>query len=113
MATGTVKWYDTEKGYGFVYEDNANRDVFLHSADIDEPEPKTLYEGHRVRFEVEDSDRGPRATNVTVLTGTETVEGQAAEAAAAAEQEVDPTEVFDPTILPDDIELGDPSQPQE
>jgi CspA family cold shock protein len=71
IATGTVKWYDIEKGYGFVYEDNANRDVFLHSADIQEPEPKVLYEGHRVSFEVEDSDRGPRAVTVAVITGTE------------------------------------------
>lgn len=71
IATGTVKWYDLEKGYGFVYEDAANRDVFLHSADIQEPEPKILYEGHRVSFEVEESDRGPRAVNVNVITGTE------------------------------------------
>ena len=74
IATGTIKWYDIEKGYGFVYEDTKNRDVFLHSADVEEPEPKVLYEGHRVRFEVEDSERGPRAVNVVVITGTETVD---------------------------------------
>ena len=89
IATGTVKWYDTEKGYGFVYEDNANRDVFLHSADIQEAEPKALYEGHRVRFDVEDSERGPRATNVFVITGTETAdaddEGVAADPVDAIE----------------------------
>ncbi len=74
IATGTVKWYDLEKGYGFVYEDGANRDVFLHSADIQEPEPKVLYEGHRVRFEVEESERGPRAVEVLVITGTERID---------------------------------------
>lgn len=46
--------------------------MFLHSADIQEPEPKVLYEGHRVSFEVEESERGPRAVTVNVLTGTET-----------------------------------------
>ena len=74
IATGTVKWYDLEKGYGFVYEDGANRDVFLHSADIQEPEPKVLYEGHRVQFEVEESERGPRAVEVLVVTGMERID---------------------------------------
>ncbi len=79
-----MKWYDLDKGYGFVYEDNANRDVFLHNADIQEPEPKVLYEGHRVSFEVEDSDRGPRAINVNVITGTETVDAEPASAASGS-----------------------------
>ncbi len=57
-----------------MYEDGANRDVFLHSADIQEPEPKVLYEGHRVRFEVEESERGPRAVEVLVITGMERID---------------------------------------
>lgn len=92
IATGTVKWYDLEKGYGFVYEDNANRDVFLHSADIQEPEPKILYEGHRVSFEVEESERGPRAVDVRVITGTERPDEEAEEGASAEEAPVAETE---------------------
>ncbi len=86
IATGTVKWYDLEKGYGFVYEDNANRDVFLHSADIQEPEPKILYEGHRVSFEVEESERGPRAVEVRVITGTERPDEDAEDVAVVADE---------------------------
>jgi len=48
--------------------------VFLHSADIQEAEPKVLYEGHRVSFEVEESERGPRAVEVLVITGTERID---------------------------------------
>ena len=64
MAKGIVKWFSDKKGYGFI-EQEGGRDVFVHFSSIDMPGFKTLAEGERVDFEVEESDRGPVAKNVT------------------------------------------------
>ena len=66
MAEGTVKWFSEKKGYGFI-EMEEGRDVFVHYSSIDVPGFKTLAEGERVSFDVEESERGPVAKNVNKL----------------------------------------------
>ncbi len=63
MAEGTVKWFSEKKGYGFIQQDGGE-DLFVHHSAIDMPGFKTLNEGDRVSFEVEESDRGPKAKDV-------------------------------------------------
>ncbi|NLB84915.1 MAG: cold shock domain-containing protein [Acholeplasmataceae bacterium] len=64
--TGTVKWFDAEKGFGFITDENG-KDVFVHFSAIQTEGFKSLTEGEQVEFEVKESDRGPQATNVTKL----------------------------------------------
>ena len=66
MAKGTVKWFDDRKGYG-VISDEAGKDVFVHFSKLNMEGFKTLKEGATVDFEVEDSDKGPQAIDVTVV----------------------------------------------
>ena len=62
--TGTVKWYDREKGYGFISCDNGN-DVFAHHSQIKEKGPdKDLKEGESVSFDVQEGEKGPMAVNI-------------------------------------------------
>jgi CspA family cold shock protein len=63
LASGTVKWFNDRKGYGFINEEQG-RDIFVHFSSIEMPGFKTLAEGERVLFEIEESDRGPEAKNV-------------------------------------------------
>jgi len=64
MAEGTVKWFNEKKGYGFISMDEGE-DVFVHySSILGTTGCKTLYEGQRVRFDVEQGDRGPQAVQV-------------------------------------------------
>ena len=63
LANGTVKWFNDRKGYGFINE-TEGRDIFVHFSSIDMPGFKTLAEGERVIFDIEESDRGPEAKNV-------------------------------------------------
>lgn len=63
MAEGVVKWFSREKGYGFI-EQEGGGDLFVHYSFITMPGFKTLTEGDRVSFDVEESDRGPVAKNV-------------------------------------------------
>ncbi len=63
MEHGTVKWFNAEKGYGFVTRQDGG-DVFVHFSAIQGDGYKTLEEGQAVTFEVEQSDRGPQAVNV-------------------------------------------------
>ena len=63
MEHGKVKWFNDEKGYGFITREDGS-DVFVHFSAIQGDGYKTLEEGQAVTFEVEDSDRGPQAVNV-------------------------------------------------
>ncbi|MBU2965885.1 cold-shock protein [Amphritea opalescens] len=65
-STGTVKWFNADKGYGFIEQDNGP-DVFVHFRAINSDGFKTLNEGQQVSFEVTDGQKGPQAENVTLL----------------------------------------------
>ncbi|MCK1977403.1 cold-shock protein [Jeotgalicoccus huakuii] len=64
MNEGTVKWFNAEKGFGFI-EQEAGDDVFVHFSAIQADGYKTLEEGQKVTFEIEEGQRGPQAVNVT------------------------------------------------
>ncbi|MGO1923571.1 MAG: cold-shock protein [Jeotgalicoccus sp.] len=64
MNEGTVKWFNSEKGFGFI-EQEAGDDVFVHFSAIQADGYKSLEEGQKVNFEIEEGQRGPQATNVT------------------------------------------------
>lgn len=65
MATGTVKWFNESKGFGFITPADASKDVFVHFSAIQGGGFKTLTEGQQVRFDVESGPKGPQAANVT------------------------------------------------
>jgi CspA family cold shock protein len=67
MAQGIIKWFDNKKGFGFIAQDEGGQDVFVHFSSISGEGFKTLDEGDRVEFEVIQSDKGLKATNVTKL----------------------------------------------
>jgi CspA family cold shock protein len=65
MATGTVKWFSDDKGFGFIEPDEGGRDLFVHFSSItDQSGRRNLDEGARVEFEVEPGEKGPRAVQV-------------------------------------------------
>lgn len=65
MATGTVKWFNEAKGFGFIAQDDGGADVFVHFSAIQSSGFKTLAEGQKVNFDVQDGPKGPQASNVT------------------------------------------------
>ena len=66
--SGTVKWFNDQKGYGFISRD-AGEDVFVHQSAIDEPGFRSLTEGERVEFAIQQGQKGPAAANVRKLSG--------------------------------------------
>ncbi len=66
-VTGVVKWFNEEKGFGFITQDNGGKDVFVHFRAIASEGFKTLAEGQTVSFTVEEGQKGPQAANVTVV----------------------------------------------
>ncbi len=66
MANGIVKWFNDSKGFGFIEQENG-KDVFVHHSNINKSGFKSLEEGERVTFEVEEGQKGPSAVNVTSL----------------------------------------------
>ena len=66
MEQGTVKWFNADKGFGFITREDGS-DVFVHFSAIQGEGFKTLDEGQKVEFDVEEGNRGPQATNVTKL----------------------------------------------
>lgn len=67
MATGTVKFFNTAKGFGFIQPEDGGKDVFVHISAVQQSGLGTLAEGQRVDFEVEASPRGPKAVNLKNL----------------------------------------------
>lgn len=66
-VTGTVKWFNAEKGYGFLTQDDGGKDVFVHFRAIVADGYKTLVEGQKVQFEVEQGQKGLQAANVQAI----------------------------------------------
>ena len=65
MATGTVKWFSESKGYGFITPEDGSKDVFVHHSAITGTGFKTLAEGQRVTFNVQQGPKGPQAVDVS------------------------------------------------
>jgi CspA family cold shock protein len=66
MATGTVKWFNESKGYGFITPEDGSKDLFVHFSNIQTEGFKTLAEGATVSYESRQGQKGPEAINVTV-----------------------------------------------
>ncbi len=66
MLKGTVKWFDSEKGFGFIVTEDG-KDLFVHYSAINASGHKTLEQGQNVSFEITSGNRGDQATNVTVI----------------------------------------------
>ena len=64
MATGTVKWFNTTKGYGFIAPDGGGKDVFVHATAVERSGIGTLNEGQRVNFDVTTGSKGLQASNI-------------------------------------------------
>jgi CspA family cold shock protein len=67
MPTGTVKWFNDDKGYGFIAADDGSKDVFVHHSAISGEGFKSLAEGAKVEYEVEEGPKGPQAQSVSVV----------------------------------------------
>ncbi|EKO3451073.1 cold-shock protein [Vibrio fluvialis] len=66
-VTGSVKWFNETKGFGFITKDSDGKDIFVHFRSISSDGFKTLLEGQKVSFEVEPGEKGQQATNVTLI----------------------------------------------
>ena len=62
--TGTVKWFNSSKGFGFIESAEGGADIFAHFSEIEMDGYKTLREGQQVEFELEDGDKGPKASKI-------------------------------------------------
>ena len=69
MATGTVKWFSDDKGFGFITPDDQSKDLFAHHSAIVGEGYRSLTEGAKVSYEAEAGDKGPKAVNIQVILG--------------------------------------------
>ena len=67
MATGAVKWFNSDKGYGFITPDDGGKDLFVHFSAIQGEGYESLPEGQKVSYEAQQGEKGPQAANVTVV----------------------------------------------
>jgi cold shock protein len=70
VGTGVVKWFNAEKGYGFIVPDDGTPDVFVHQSQIQVAGYRSLTEGQRVQFETQAGDKGPQAVQVHIVDGS-------------------------------------------
>lgn len=64
MSTGTVKWFNTDKGFGFITPDDGGKDLFVHHSEVKTSGRASLNEGQKVSYDVGEGKKGPCATNV-------------------------------------------------
>ena len=67
MTTGTVKWFNADKGFGFITPEDGSKDVFAHFSAINSGGYRSLDENQHVEFETQDSPKGPQAANISVI----------------------------------------------
>ena len=67
MATGTVKWFNDDKGFGIISPEDGSKDLFVHHSEIQGSGFRSLSEGAKVSYEAQAGDKGPKAVNVTAL----------------------------------------------
>lgn len=67
MSTGTVKWFDSAKGFGFIAPDDGSRDLFAHYTAIEGSGHRNLEENQKVEFETEQGPKGPQASSIRVI----------------------------------------------
>ena len=67
MATGTVKWFNADKGYGFITPDQGDKDLFVHFSAIQGSGYRSLNEGAKVEYEEQQGEKGPQAANVNLI----------------------------------------------
>ncbi|TNC83240.1 MAG: cold shock domain protein CspD [Thalassolituus sp.] len=83
MKTGTVKWFNNAKGYGFILSDETNEDLFAHYSVIDMDGYRTLKAGQSVQFDIKPSDKGLHAINIRALDASQASQSLTAKAEQA------------------------------
>ncbi len=114
QSTGIVKWFSRVRGYGFIQPDDGSEDVFVHFSVIEGDGYRNLYENERVRFQIEDTPKGPQAVAVSRIEETEEeleATSPADAAPAEAEEEVQATSPADavPAEAEEELEATSPA----
>lgn len=112
--TGTVKWFNSKKGFGFITRESNNEDVFVHFSNIEGDGFRTLYDGQAVEFTVSEGEKGPQAEGVIAIQDGEKTTSDAqdtveADATAEAVEDVDADEAAeDEADDSEETKKGDP-----